>query len=165
MLTRIVGDLHKERLKIIRDIENGLQQVVVHLVSKQGYESTKSLQGREYGAINHTYHKFNLHDCIVLSAFLRELRRIDLWGSSLSNRRISFLLDRFHEFEHNEPSQRLGFAPFAKQSSCPACMLDTQSKMAVLYQSILEGCAGLCLDCHYRQLYPEQKRECRVAHR
>ena len=159
-----IGDLHKRRQRIIGEVESGLQNIISPLIAKQGYDQTKTIQNREYGVINHTYHKFNVHDCIVTSSYLRELRRIDMWGTNLSSRRVSALLARFHDFEQVDVSQRLGFATFQRQNGCPACALDTQSRMAALYQAILESCTGLCLDCLYKAQYPDQERDCRVKH-
>lgn len=60
-----VGELEKRRRNLYTELSNGLQDPIAHLVGKSECEVTTTLEAKQYGSINHTWHKFNLHVSLI----------------------------------------------------------------------------------------------------
>jgi len=154
------------------------------LVGKAAYEPTNTVENKQYGAINHTWHNFNMHvstdtifrhncgtfldvrlqDALQVSCYIRELRRVGLWPLDAQKHQLSTVLEAFNKFEDRDITQTMGFGIFPRNSHCQACVLDTKSKMAHLMDKVLKGCKGLCLDCIYREESGSYELECRIKH-
>jgi hypothetical protein len=56
-----LGELEKRRRNLFTELTNGLQEPIAHLIGKVEYEITSTIESKQYGCINHSWHKFNLH--------------------------------------------------------------------------------------------------------
>ncbi|KAE9376314.1 hypothetical protein N431DRAFT_501229 [Stipitochalara longipes BDJ] len=161
---KVYGELEKRRRNIYTELSKGLQDPIANLVGKPEYQPTATLQDKQYGCVNHTWHKFNLHDALQISSYVRELKRVNIWPFDAQKHNLDVLISAFNKFEDRDISQFLGFAIFPKDANCQACMLDTRSQLANLKEKIRKSCRGLCLDCIDKGRLGEDEVECRIKH-
>jgi hypothetical protein len=103
----------------------------------------------------------SIQDALLVSSYIRELRRVGLWPLDAQKHKLANVIEAFNKFEDRDISLELGFSIFPKPPHCRACVLDTRTKVANLMGKVLEGCTGLCLDCIK---LGNDEVECRIKH-
>jgi len=161
---KVYGDLEKRRRNLHTELSNGLHEPIGHLIAKAAYEPTTTIENKQYGSINHSWHNFNMHDALQVSSYIRQLHRAGLWPLDPQRHKLATVIESFNKFEDRDISQTMGFSIFPKSPQCQACVLDTRSKLANLMSRILKGCKGLCLDCIDRDKLGNDEVECRIKH-
>ena len=103
-----------------------------------------------------------MHDALAVSAYFRELHRLQLWPLKVHQTSIADVMERINGFEHKEIAHRLGFRMFTRQPWCNACDLDPRSRINQLLEAMTAKSKGLCLDCLMRG--SGNGSNCRIAH-
>jgi hypothetical protein len=131
------------------------------LVGKEHFDKTPTKDN----TVNHSPHyQFGMHDCIQVSSYLRELRRLKLWPLELQEMSVANIIDKIYCFEDKDLGPSMGFRTHGRHVDCWACTFDPRGKLVRLAKEVDDIAKGLCLDCMLRGSSSTGDLECRVSH-
>lgn len=139
-----------------------------HLIGRGEIEKGETIESmnRKWANLHHTvdhYRRyFGLHDCIRVSAYVRELHRVKLWHLDFNEVNVQEVVQMVDKFRNQELELELGFGYWGLQNNCGACTFDHR-RVLVDFIAEMDKYAGLCLDC-LTKTKKEPGTDCRVQH-
>jgi len=146
----LVG-LEMQRQRLRQTIADSLQEPVASLVSKEWCSHRF-----------HADHSFGIHDAIQISAYLRELYRLQVFPLDFERMEILDVLDKLSGFDERGLNSALGFPVQGRMADCTGCTFDARIQIDQLERTVMTLATGLCLDCMRHG--PSQGSECRIRH-
>jgi len=152
----LVG-LEMQRRMLRQTIADSLQEPVASLVKKDGLNASPMVTHRF-----HADHSFGIHDAIQVSAYLRELSRLQVFPLDLEQMQILDVLEKLSSFDESRINSALGFPMQGRMADCTGCTFDARIQIDQLERTVMTRATGLCLDCMRHG--PSQGSECRIRH-